>query len=172
MANETKTKDPESQEKGKELQKAPMAAVSPFEEMERLMQRMSEGILPRGWLRRLRWEWPDVPALPEMRWPRVDVVDREEDVLVRAEVPGVDKKDLEISVTDNALTIKGESRHEEKEEKGEYYRHEISAASFARTVALPADVDGTRAKASSKDGVVEIVIPKLAKSKRHSIKVD
>lgn len=170
MANETK--EAESREKSRELQKSPVAAVSPFEEMDRLMQRMAEGIFPRGWLRPWRWEWPDLPALPEVRWPRVDVVDREEDVLVRAEIPGVDKKDLEISVTDNALTIKGATKREQKEEKGEYYRHEISEASFARTVALPADVDGTRAKASSKDGMVEIVIPKLAKSKRHTIKVD
>jgi HSP20 family protein len=172
MATETKSKEAVSQEKGKELQKAPARARSPFEEIDRLMERMSEGVLPRAWLRRMRWEWPEWPELPEMRVPRVDVIDREEDVLVRAEAPGVDKKDLDISVTDNTLRIKGETRREQKEERGDYFRQEISQASFARMVALPAEVDGTRAKASSKDGVIEIVIPKVTKSKRHTVKVD
>jgi HSP20 family protein len=172
MANETKAKEAASQDKGKELQKAPVRAPSPFEEMDRNMQRMSEGLIPRGWLRRMRWEWPEWPGLPDMPAPRVDVVDREADVLVRAEVPGVDKKDLDISVGEDTVTIKGTTKREEKEEKGEYYRHEISETSFTRTVALPAEVDGTRATASSRDGVVELVIPKVTKSKRHSIKVD
>jgi HSP20 family protein len=172
MANGTKTNQPASEDKGKELQKAPARAPSPFEEMDRYLQRMSEGIMPRGWLRRMRWEWPQWAEMPELRMPRVDVVDREADVLVRAEVPGIDKKDIDISVGEDTLTIKGASKREQKEEKGEYYRQEISETSFARTVALPAAVDGTRATASCKDGVLEVVIPKIAKSKRHSIKVD
>ncbi|HZP93829.1 MAG TPA: Hsp20/alpha crystallin family protein [Burkholderiales bacterium] len=175
MANETKTKEVESPEKGKALEKAPAHVVSPFEEMERLMDRMSESFFPRRWLRRMRWEWPDWPQLaelPELRVPRVDVVDRDTDILVRAEVPGVEKKDLDISVTEDTITIKGTTKRESKEQKGEYYRREISEASFARTIALPAEVDGTQAKASCTDGVVELVIPKVAKSKRHSIKVD
>jgi HSP20 family protein len=104
--------------------------------------------------------------------PRVDVIDREDEILVRAEVPGVDKKDLEVSLTDNAVTIKGSTRHEEKEEKGDFYRSEISRGSFSRTVALPGEVDGDKAKASFKDGVVEIAMPKLEASKRRSIKVE
>jgi HSP20 family protein len=153
------------------LQKpAPARSLSPFEEMDR----MFDQFLRRGWMRPWRFDWPSFPemALPEMKAPKVDVVDREGEVLVRAEVPGIDKKDLDITVGENTVTIKGSTRHEEKEEKGDYYRREITAGSFSRTVALPADVDGARARASFKDGVLELTLPKLEKAKRHSVKVD
>jgi HSP20 family protein len=175
MVNETKAKESDSPEKSKAVQKVPARTVSPLEEVERLMQRLSGSSLPRRWLRRMGWEWPEwaqLPELPELRTPRVDIIDRDEDVLVRAEVPGVDKKDLDISVTEDAITIKGTTKREEKEEKGEYYRREISESSFARTIPLPAEVDGTRAKAKCSDGMIELVIPKVRKSTRHAIKVD
>ncbi|GAO35371.1 heat-shock protein Hsp20 [Sulfuricella sp. T08] len=72
---------------------SPMHAISPFEEMERMM----ETFFPHGWMRPFLWERPlmSEPALPfEGKLPRVDVIDRDEEVLVRAEVPGVNKKDL------------------------------------------------------------------------------
>jgi len=159
--------------KKKGIAKAVLArAVSPFEEMKQRMERMYDELLPRDWLHPMRWEWPVWPELPQLRAPRVDVVDRESEVVVRAEVPGVDRKDLDVTVTENAVTIKGATRREEKEQKGDYYRREISAASFARTVPLPADVDGTQAKAAFKDGVLELVIPKHPESSRHAIKVE
>lgn len=159
------------EKKGQELQKpAPARSLSPFEEMDR----MFDQFMRRGWMRPWRFDWPSFPemTLPEMKAPKVDVVDREGEVLVRAEVPGIDKKDLDITVGENTVTIKGSTRHEEKEEKGDYYRREITAGSFSRTVALPADVDGARAKASFKDGVLELTLPKLEKARRHSVKVD
>lgn len=104
--------------------------------------------------------------------PRVDVIDRDEEVLVRAEVPGVDKKDLEISVSENSVTINGKTSHEEKEEKGSYYRCEVSRGVFTRTVALPSDVDADKAKTTFKDGVLELTLPKVTKSKRRTIKLD
>jgi HSP20 family protein len=107
-----------------------------------------------------------------MKVPKVDVVDRENEIVVKAEVPGVEKKDLDISVSDNSVTIKGSTRREEKEEKGDYDRREISVGSFSRTVALPAEVDGNKAKANFKDGVLELTIPKAEKAKRHSVKLD
>jgi HSP20 family protein len=154
-----------------ELQKVqPARPLSPFEEMDRLFDQFFH----RGWLRPWRFEWPSFPeiSLPEIRVPKVDVIDRESEVVVKAEVPGVDKKDLDITVGDDTVTIKGSTRHEEKEEKGDYYRHEISTGAFSRTVALPAAVDGAKAKASFKDGMLELVIPKIEKAKRHAVKVE
>lgn len=145
--------------------------VNPFEEMER----MFESYFPRGWLRPLRWEWPAWPELPlpfEGKMPRVDVVDRDTEVVVRAELPGVDKKDLEVSVTENTVTIHGTTSHEKKEEKEHYYRREMSRGEFSRTLALPAEVDGSKVKASFKDGVLELTAPKVAKAKRRTVKVD
>ncbi|MGA7801885.1 MAG: Hsp20/alpha crystallin family protein [Gammaproteobacteria bacterium] len=106
------------------------------------------------------------------RLPRVDVIDRDAEIVVRAEIPGVRKEELEVSMNHGTVTIKGSTKHESKKEEGDYYRCEISRGSFARTVTLPAEVDGDRAKASFKDGVLELVIPKQERSKRHSIKVE
>jgi len=103
--------------------------------------------------------------------PRVDIVDRDDELVVKAESPGVDKKDLDISVTDNAVTIKGSTSHEEKEEKGDYYRCEISSGAYSRTLVLPSEVEADKAKANFKDGVLELTLPKLKKAKRHTIKV-
>jgi len=157
--------------KKQELQKAaPTRAMSPFEEMDR----MFDQFFRRGWLRPWRSEWPAFPeiAMPEMKVPKVDVIDRENEVVVKAEVAGVEKKDLDISVGEDSVTIKGSTRHEEKEEKGDYYRCEISRGSFSRTVALPAGVDGSKTKAEFKDGLLTLTIPKVEKAKRHSVKVD
>jgi len=169
MANESKQETASG--KGQELQRAaPARALSPFDEMDRLFDQYFR----RGWMRPWRFEWPSFPeiSLPEMKVPKVDVIDRETEMVVKAEVPGVEKKDIDISVGEDTVTIKGETRHEEKEEKGDYYRCEISRGAFSRTVALPAAVDGSKAKASFKDGVLELTLPKVEKAKRHSIKLD
>lgn len=158
--------------KKQEIQKTtPGRTLSQFEEMDRLFDQYFR----RGGLRPWQHlEWPSFPelALPELKLPKIDVVDREAEVLVKAEVPGVEKQDLDISVSDNTVTIKGSTRREEKEEKGDYYRREIATGSFSRTVTLPAEVNGNKAKANFKDGIIEITIPKVEKAKRVSVKVD
>lgn len=151
-------------------QATPTRALSPFEELDR----MFESLVPRGWLRPWRWERPALGDLLqfEVQGPRVDIIDRPDEVIVKAEIPGVAKDDLEVSVDENTVTIKGQTSHEEKEEKGDYYRCEIRRGSFSRTIALPRDVDASKAKASFKDGILELALPKVAKSKRVSVKVD
>lgn len=100
------------------------------------------------------------------------MIDREAEILVRAGIPGVEKQDLDVSVNENSVTIKGATRREKKEEKGDYYRHELSEGNFCRTVGLPSAVDGTRAKANFKDGVLELTLPKVEKTPRHSVKIE
>jgi HSP20 family protein len=140
-----------------------MPRATPFVEVERLF----DDFFGRRWLRPSAWErFPEMAAMPS-----VDVIDRDDEVVVRAEVPGYKKEDIEISVSDSSLTIKGETKTEEKEEKGDYYRCEISRGAFTRTVELPAAVDDSKAKASMKDGVLELTLPKVEKSKRHTITI-
>ena len=159
---------------GKELEVSrPARVLSPMEEMEHWF----ENFFPRGggWMRQFRGGWPswgELAAPFEGRMPKVDVIDREDEVVIRAEVPGVDKKDLDVSMTEHSVTIKGETSKEHKEEKGDYYRSEISRGSFVRTVALPCEVDTDKAKAKFKDGLLELTLPKLEKAKRRSIKID
>jgi HSP20 family protein len=150
-----------------QIQKAPARVVSPLEDMERLF----DDFLGRRWLQPLRWERP-FPAEFAAIAPKVDVVDRDNEVLVRVEVPGVKKEDLEVSISGNMLTLKGETKHEEKEEKGDYHRAEILRGAFVRTLTLPAEVDEAKATASLRDGVLELTLPKIEQSKRRAIKVD
>jgi len=136
------TKHDVTVKKGTQIQKAlPRRMLSPFEEMDRLFDR----ILSSGWMRPFAWEAPlagEFVGPLETRSPRVDVIDGEENIVIRAEVPGVDRKDLEVAVNDTSATIKGKVMREAKEEKGEYYRCEIGSGEFSRTVTLPCAVDG------------------------------
>ena len=149
----------------------PTRALSPFDDMDRWF----ENFFPRGWMRPSRFDWPswgELAASVEVRAPKVDVIDRDDEVVVRAEVPGVKKGDLAVSVSDNVVTIKGETKREEKKEKGDYYHCEISRGAFTRSVALPHYVDSERAKANFEDGVLELTLPKVEKAKRRTVKID
>jgi HSP20 family protein len=111
-------------------------------------------------------------ALVEAKMPKLDIVERDNEVVVRAELAGVDKKDIDVSVTDNTITIKGCTKKESREEQGDYFRSEISEGAFSRTATLPCDVDGKKAQANFTDGILELTIPKLEASKRHTVKVE
>jgi len=101
----------------------------------------------------------------------VDVVDREKEILVRAELPGVKKDDIDITIEDQNVSIKASTSHEEKEEDGDYYRNEISQGEYRRNFTLPTKVDSDKATTTFKDGVMEMTLPKSEPSKRRKIKV-
>jgi len=106
--------------------------------------------------------------------PSVDFVDRPESFLVKVELPGVKREDVEITLKEDVLTIKGEKR-EEKEEEGENrYYVERSYGSFSRSLTLPSSIKYDKVNASFKDGVLEITLPKAEeeKAKKVEIKVD
>ena len=108
----------------------------------------------------------------EGRSPKVDVIDRDKEIVVKAELPGLKKDDLEVGIIDNRFTIKASTKHEEETEEGEYHRRELSTGSFVRTLILPADVDGAKAKALFKDGMLELTMPKQEQAKRHNVKIE
>ena len=165
MATQTKSEIPVKVTPAAE--KAPAHVVSPLDDIDRLFDQL----WPRNWLQ--RWERPHFAELatPEARMPRLDVIDRDDEVVIKAEVPGVKKEDIQISLSGNRMTIKGESRHEERAEKGDYYRCEISRGAFSRSIVLPADVDDTKAKAEMKDGLLQITLPKVAAARKRDIKI-
>src|SRR5919106_4842499 len=105
----------------------------------------------------------------ESRWPNIDLIERDEDVVLRAEMPGVAKENLEVSTAGNTVTIKGTP--EATEEKGEYYRCEIADVPFTRTVILPVEVNDSQAKATFKNGVLTLILPKAEHARRHTITV-
>jgi HSP20 family protein len=103
--------------------------------------------------------------------PTVDVKESDKDVTVSAELPGMGDKDIDVSLSRDSLTIKGEKK-EEKEDKGkDYYRMERSYGSFTRTVPLPAEVDTDRAKAEFKKGILTVTIPKTARAIKETKKI-
>jgi len=163
-----------SKEKEGMTQPAESRMPTPLQEMERDFERWFAG-LHEGWMRPFHWgrsRWSEMGSPFERTTPSVDVIDRETEVMVRAELPGVDKKDLEVTLTEESLTIKGSTRTEMEEEKGDYYRREVTSGSFSRTIRLPAAVDGDQATSSFRDGILELTLPKLRKTERHTIKVE
>jgi HSP20 family protein len=91
--------------------------------------------------------------------PNIDVFQRESELVIRADLPGLNKDDVKIDVTDDTLTIQGERRREHEEERGGVYRSERSYGSFHRIVPLPEGTITEQAKASFRDGVLEITVP-------------
>jgi HSP20 family protein len=106
-------------------------------------------------------------------WPQVDVSETDKEIKVCAEIPGVDAKDIDVSVEDGNLTIKGEKKYEREENEKGQYRMERSYGAFERTIALPSEVDESKAKADFKKGVLKLTLPKRpgAPSRRKKIPV-
>ena len=112
-------------------------------------------------------------SLFERDWaPAVDVYESNDKVVVKTELPGMTNKDIEVDVLGDTLTIKGEKKKEEKKKEGSYHRVERTYGSFHRAITLPSPVTPEKAKASFKDGVLEIEIPKKEEAKPKQIKVN
>jgi HSP20 family protein len=103
--------------------------------------------------------------------PNIEVCDTPEAVVVKAQVPGVSQDNLQVSVTDDTLTLKGMLKEEEEKEEKNYHRREFRYGSFARTIPLPMAVQSDKAEAKLKDGVLEVSIPKSEKVKVQEIPV-
>jgi len=131
------------------------------EEMDHLFDRFfSEAPEPRRGL--LEGEWA----------PSMDVAEIDENIVVTAELPGVKQEDVDVSVTNDILTLKGEKKEEKEVKEKNYHRIERSYGSFQRSVRLPAAVQADKAKAVYKDGVLNITIPKVEEAKPKQIKIN
>lgn len=108
-----------------------------------------------------------------MVWqPAIEAYETEGDVVVRAELPGIDPSQVEITVAQDTLTIKGEAKSESEDKRRNYYRRELRHGAFIRSLALPAGVQGDQAKASYKNGILEIRVPKSERAKPRTVKVE
>lgn len=135
----------------------------------------------RGDLARLRNEMDDLfdgffrgldrPFGGHGAWPAIDVAEKDDAIEVRAEVPGCKADDVDISVYNNTLTISGEKKETREEKDKGYYYSESSYGSFRRDVPLPAEVDTGKVEATCKDGVLNITLPKAAKSKAVKVQI-
>lgn len=139
----------------------------PIDELRRMQYRMS----------RLFEEFPEyiessqLPASRESQVPYVDVIDREKDIIITADLPGVDKSDIRINVRDNTLEISAEKKIARENEDEGYIRRERGHTRFYRAIRLPTPVDESRAGASFNNGVLEITLPKVEKKAGSNIPI-
>ena len=103
--------------------------------------------------------------------PRMDMEESERDIVVKADLPGVDPKDVDIQVVDNVLFLRGEKKEQKEERRKNYHRVERFAGQFYRAVALPAGVDTDRVNATSANGTITITIPKKPEAQPKKISV-
>lgn len=103
--------------------------------------------------------------------PAINVEETDNELIVTADVPGIDPKDLDISLDNNVLTIKGERKEEKDEKKKNYHRVERVYGAVQRSVMLPCAVDSSKISATNKNGIVTITMSKTAESKRKKIEV-
>lgn len=104
--------------------------------------------------------------------PTIDVHETAKEIRVTAELPGLEEKNIDVSLLNGALWIKGEKNEEHEEEKGDVYRCERRYGSFQRMIELPTEVDADKIKASFKKGVLKVTLPKTKEASRRVISVD
>lgn len=95
----------------------------------------------------------------------VDVYQADDEIVIKSTIAGVTADDIDVSITNEMVTIKGNRKHEEKVKESDYYYQELYWGSFSRSIILPEEIDADNAKASMKNGVLTLRLPKLAKSK-------
>ncbi len=151
--------------------KKPSEITSRVEDIEHWMERFMDDMWRRPFpslFGRDRW----LPIRPSsIRMPSLDVYEEKDAVVVKAELPGMKKEEVEVNLVGESLTIKGEKKEDNEVKENDYYRRERSYGSFLRTVALPCEVKSEEIKASFNDGVLEIRMPKTEEAKKKSISV-
>jgi HSP20 family protein len=107
----------------------------------------------------------------ESLMPEVDMFESNGNLILKAELPGLKKEDIEVTLTDGSITISGEKKQEDEIKRKDYYKLERSYGSFCRTFSLPMEVKGDKVKSTFKDGVLEVVMPKSEEAKNREMKL-
>lgn len=147
------------------VKKETSRVVSPFMEMEKLFEDF--------WRRPFSLlGWPEMRVAERFEIsPSVDIYEEGNELVLKADLPGITKDEVEINVTDNVLTLTGEKKREEKVERENYFRYERSHGSFCRRFHLPDGIDTEKIKAHYKEGVLEVRLPKTEEAKQKTKKI-
>jgi HSP20 family protein len=132
----------------------PFLDMEPFEEMEKMLS-----------------NWPGNRAGAQGYMPAIDMYEDKDNVIVEAQLAGIDPEQVDITIENDVLCLKGESEQKREVEEKNYYRKEIRRGNFYRSVQLPAHVQGDQASAAAADGVLKITIPKAPEAKPKTIKI-
>jgi len=142
-----------------------MGALTPWSGATAMKKEM-ERFLDRFW----DLEFPDTPTFGEWM-PKVDLTETKDMLVVKAEIPGIESKEIALTLQDQVLTIKGEKKHEKEEKDEHYFRAERSYGAFARSFRLPVPVDGSKVAANFKNGVLTVTLPKTPEAKGATIPI-
>ena len=144
-----------------------------FRRFEDMMNRMFENFWGRPSSRRLLppGEGSAVVAAGH-REPFIDVIENDKEIVATADMPGLEKQDIKINVTEDTLEISTETKHEEKKEEKGYIYRERRSGSYYRAISLPSPVDPAASKASYENGVLEIKMPKTEVKKKTPLKIE
>ena len=142
-----------------------MRALMPWTGMTGLKQEMD-----RMFDRFFESKWDEFPALGEWA-PSMDISETKDSLVAKIEAPGMEEKDIQVSLQENLLTIKGEKKQEKEAKDEHYHRVERTYGMFARSVRLPVTVDGSKVVASFKNGLLTITLPKTPTSKGTTIPI-
>lgn len=153
----------------KEIVKSERRFLSPFDEMEKWL----ENVWARPYSLFHSPLWPERSTEAEELLPSVDIYEEGNELIVKTDLPGVKKEDLQIDIADNLVRISGKKEREEKVKSEHYYRFERAHGSFSREFELPSGMDTEKARAHYANGVLEVRIPRsgeaAAKSRKISI---
>lgn len=143
--------------------------VTDVEEMRRGMEQLFEEFLePAPRRRRVR----NRPGEAVATVPNIDLYDMQEKIILKVEVPGVEKDDIDLSITDNNLTLKAVKKRGEEVKEEDYFAAEIAYGPVSRSIPLPVEIDSSGTKASFRNGILEIVLSKKEEAKPQEIKVE
>jgi len=116
---------------------------------------------------------PNIPVIFKGGEPKVDIVQNEKEIVVKADVPGVKKQDMQVTVTEDSITFRGEAKTDIETKREDYFHSERFYGCYSRTLPLPVLVDPDNAKAKFEDGVLTVTIPKALKpEKGHTLKIE
>ena len=171
---ETPTKLPVKTEKKSGAPMTAPTAWTPFESLRREIDRLFEGVGRGGWpfaavRNPLDFAWPH-----DAQWrmtPSVDVAESDKAFEITAELPGMSENDVELTLANGSLVIKGEKKDEREEQKADYYLSERRYGSFVRAFELPPGVDASKIEASFAKGVLTIKLPKTAEAQKSETKI-
>lgn len=142
-------------------------AAKELDDMKRELDKLFEDFFAPFATRRRGYIKPDAGIIT----PAIEMFEKDNDVVIRAELPGVNKEDVDISITNDALTIKGEYKKSEEIKEENYYIKERAYGAFSRTIGLPPDVDIDKVSAELKNGVLNIVFAKKEEAKTKEKKI-
>jgi HSP20 family protein len=146
-----------------------MKWIKPIDEFEKTIEQTFK---PLQRLKKFFEDWDlDLPT-ETVNFPKIDIWEDEEKYVVEAELPGFDKKDIEVNITDDILTIKATRKKEEEKKDKNYYYAERSYGEFVRSVRLPSEVDKKSIKAKYNNGVLELTLPKTKEAKEKTTKIE